>query len=36
VRDRLAARFGEQASIVSGPSGAGYATQIRIPLVRHG
>jgi hypothetical protein len=35
VRDRLAARFGEQASIVSGPSGAGYATQIRIPLVRH-
>ncbi|HEX7711663.1 MAG TPA: histidine kinase [Sphingomonadaceae bacterium] len=32
VRDRLAARFGEQASIVSGPTGAGYATHIRIPL----
>jgi signal transduction histidine kinase len=36
VRERLEARFGEQASIVSGPSGAGYATHIRIPLVTNG
>jgi LytS/YehU family sensor histidine kinase len=35
VRERLEARFGEQASIVSGPSGSGYATHIRIPLLRH-
>ncbi len=33
VRERLEARFGEQASIVSGPTGAGYATHIRIPLL---
>jgi len=32
VHDRLAARFGDEASIVSGPTSAGYATQIRIPL----
>ena len=37
VRDRLAARFGEQASVTSGPlDGGGYETQLRIPLVRHG
>ncbi len=37
VRDRLAARFGEQASVTSGPlAGGGYETQVRIPLVRHG
>ena len=37
VRDRLAARFGEAASIASGPAaGGGYETQVRIPLVRHG
>jgi len=36
VRERLEARFGEQASIVSGPAGTGYATHIRIPLVTNG
>ncbi|MFC4293895.1 sensor histidine kinase [Novosphingobium tardum] len=36
VRDRLAARFGAEASVVSGSTGAGYATIIRLPLVRHG
>ena len=37
VRDRLAARFGDAASIASGPlDGGGYETQVRIPLVRHG
>lgn len=38
VRDRLAARFGDAASLVSGPleKRGGYETQIRIPLVRHG
>lgn len=37
VRDRLAARFGAQASVTSGPlDGGGYETQVRIPLVRHG
>jgi two-component system LytT family sensor kinase len=35
VRDRLEARFGDQASIVSGPTASGYATHIRIPLLRH-
>ena len=35
VRERLEARFGEQASIVSGPTSTGYATHIRIPLLRH-
>jgi signal transduction histidine kinase len=33
VHDRLAARFGGEASIVSGPTSSGYATQIRIPLI---
>ena len=37
VRDRLAARFGDAASVTSGPvAGGGYETQLRIPLVRHG
>lgn len=37
VRDRLAARFGDEASVTSGPlDGGGYETQLRIPLVRHG
>jgi two-component system LytT family sensor kinase len=37
VRDRLAARFGDAASVTSGPlDGGGYETQLRIPLVRHG
>jgi hypothetical protein len=33
VRERLEARFGEQASITSGKSDGGYTTQIRIPLI---
>ena len=36
VRDRLAARFGSDASVVSGSTATGYATIIRIPMVRHG
>jgi hypothetical protein len=36
VRDRLVARFGTDASVVSGATGEGYATIIRIPLLRHG
>ena len=36
VRDRLAARFGTEASVVSGATGAGYATIIRFPLTRQG
>jgi hypothetical protein len=36
VRERIAARFGEQASIVSGPTSHGYVTHIRLPLVIHG
>lgn len=37
VRDRLAARFGDAASVSSGPrANGGYETQLRIPLVRHG
>jgi hypothetical protein len=35
VRDRLRARFGEHASLVSGPTGSGYATHLRMPLLRH-
>jgi two-component system LytT family sensor kinase len=34
VRERLEARFGDQASIVSGFTGTGYSSQIRIPLLR--
>jgi hypothetical protein len=33
VRDRLAARFGDEATVVSGPTLAGYATEIRVPLI---
>ncbi|MET0251298.1 MAG: histidine kinase [Novosphingobium sp.] len=36
VADRLAARFGSEASVDSGPTDRGYATVIRLPLVRHG
>jgi sensor histidine kinase YesM len=37
VRDRLAARFGDEATVTSGPvEGGGYETQLRIPLVHHG
>ena len=36
VRDRLEARFGEEASITSGPSLDGYETELRLPMVRHG
>jgi hypothetical protein len=36
VRERIEARFGDQASIVSGPNETGYATVIRIPLVTNG
>lgn len=37
VRDRLAARFGAEASVTSGPvAGGGYQTQLRLPLVRRG
>ena len=34
VRERLEARFGAEASIVSGPGREGYETQLRLPLVR--
>lgn len=33
VRDRLAARFGKEASIVSGPIPGGYSTQLRLPIL---
>ena len=33
VRDRLAARFGDEASIVSGPVPGGYATLLRMPIL---
>lgn len=37
VRDRLAARFGDESSVTSGVvEGGGYETQLSIPLVRHG
>ncbi len=36
VRDRLEARFGNEASIASGPSVDGYETELRLPMVRHG
>ena len=36
VRERLGARFGKEASIVSGASSTGYATHLRIPLVMPG
>jgi two-component system LytT family sensor kinase len=34
VHDRLAARFGDEATIVSGTAPGGYATQLRMPLLR--
>ena len=34
VRERLEARFGREASMVSGASEAGYVTHLRIPIVR--
>jgi two-component system LytT family sensor kinase len=34
VRDRLAARYGDAASVVSGPAPDGYTTQLRLPLLR--
>lgn len=36
VRDRLEARFGDAASIVSGATETGYRTELRLPLVKHG
>jgi signal transduction histidine kinase len=33
VRDRLAARFGDDAMIVSGPVDGGYRSELRMPLV---
>ena len=34
VRDRLEARFGGDATIVSGPVPGGYSTQLRMPILR--
>ena len=36
VRDRLEALYGADASITSGPTEAGYCTEIRLPLRTHG
>lgn len=36
VRERLEARFGDEASVVSGPSPKGYATHLRLPLIKRG
>ena len=36
VRDRLAARFGSDATVVSGSTGNGYATIVRLPMVTNG
>ena len=36
VRDRLEARFGGDATIVSGPVPGGYSTQLRMPILRQG
>lgn len=36
VRDRLQARFGDEASIESGPVPGGYRTELRLPLINHG
>ena len=35
VRERLEARFGAEATIVTGAVPGGYATQLRLPLLRH-
>lgn len=34
VRERLAARFGNEATLVSGPVPGGYATHLRLPMAR--
>lgn len=34
VRERLAARFGIEATVVSGPVPGGYATHLRLPMLR--
>lgn len=34
VRDRLEARFGSDASVVSGPVEGGFRTELRLPIVR--
>jgi two-component system, LytTR family, sensor kinase len=36
VRDRLTARFGNEATIDSGPTLEGYETEIRMPMICHG
>ena len=36
VRDRLEARFGQEATITSGQSIDGYETELRLPMVKHG
>ncbi len=36
VRDRIEARFGNAAMIVSGPSLTGYETELRLPMVKRG
>ena len=36
VRDRLEARFGNEATVTSGPALQGYETELRMPLVKHG
>ncbi len=36
VRQRLEARFGRDAHMVSGPSAKGYATHLRVPLEKNG
>ncbi|MXO91441.1 sensor histidine kinase [Pontixanthobacter aquaemixtae] len=35
VRDRLRARFGNEATITAGPTETGYSTEIRVPLRKH-
>ena len=35
VRDRIQARFGKEASVSSGAVPDGYATELRLPLVKH-
>lgn len=35
VRDRLKARFGDDATITAGPTETGYCTEIRVPLRKH-
>ncbi|QKG70885.1 sensor histidine kinase [Erythrobacter mangrovi] len=36
VRDRLEARFGNEATVTSGPALQGYETELRLPMVKHG